>query len=398
MAKLIDQSICTGCSACVACCPRDAITMSEDVEGFLMPTIDAKKCVDCGLCVKTCPVLSEHLRDESPSCYAAKANDAELVRQSSSGGLFSVFAMDVLSRGGVVYGAAYVGENLDVKHIRVNSQEGLASLRGSKYVYSETNTIYRSVREDLKTRPVLFSGTPCQIAGLKAYLKREYDNLLAVELICHGTPPARLFNGLKREMSELHGRLTGISFRDKAEGWGSRAMTGWYASGEKIRETGNLNDYFKAFIAHLTLRHSCEDCRFNDGKSGADVTLGDFWGVTNTIPDLNDNTGVSAVLLHSAKATAIFERLDCYKQKVDLSDITPGNPSYQAPRTADKNRNAFMAMANAHGIHVAKKRFMREAKYILLRRIYRKIKNIAGGGVNSVVYPLSLNDAIRRAA
>lgn len=374
MAELVNHDICTGCSACVACCPRDAILMREDSEGFMMPTIDAEKCVDCGLCAKTCPVLSDHVRDESPTCYAAKSNDAELVRQSSSGGLFSVFAMDVQSRGGAVYGAAYVGENLDVRHIRVDSPEDLAALRGSKYVYSETNTIYRSVKEDLKTRPVLFSGTPCQIAGLKSYLKRDYDNLLTIEVICHGTPPARLFNELKREMADKHGKLAAISFRDKAEGWCSRAMTGWYASGEKIREKGKLNDYFKAFIAHLTLRHSCEACRFNDGKSGADVTLGDFWGVTNTIPDLNDNTGVSAVLLHSAEAKAIFERLDCYKRKVDLSDITPGNPSYQVPRTADKNRNAFMSMANKRGIHIAKSCFIKESKASLLRRIYHKLR------------------------
>lgn len=378
MARLVDHNICTGCSACVACCPRDAITMREDSEGFMMPTIDAAKCVDCGICVKTCPVLSERMRDESPSCFAAKSNDVELVRQSSSGGIFSVFALDVLSSGGVVYGAAYVGENLDVKHIRVDSQEGLAALRGSKYVYSETNTIYRSVREDLKTRPVLFSGTPCQIAGLKSYLKKDYDNLLTIEVICHGTPPARLFNELKREMADKHGKLTAISFRDKAEGWGSRAMTGWYASGEKIREKGKLNDYFKAFIAHLTLRHSCEDCRFNDGRSGADVTLGDFWGVTDVLPELNDNTGVSAVIFHTDKGRCCFARLDCYKHRVRLGDITPGNPSYQAPREADKNRNAFMAMANARGIHKAKNRFVKEARFVLLRRVYRKFRNVIG--------------------
>lgn len=321
-------------------------------------------------------------RDATPICYAAKSNDGQLVLESSSGGLFSEFALSVLGCGGAVFGAAYVGKDLDVKHIAVESTDELFKLRGSKYVQSEVGETYRRVKEVLESgRHVLFSGTPCQIAGLKAYLCKDYDLLLTIEVICHGVPSPKLFDELKREMAERHGALMSISFRDKSEGWSSRAITGWYATGEKIRERGDLNDYFKVFIAHLTLRHSCEGCLFNDGKSGADITLGDFWGVGRQIEELsNDDTGVSAVILHTEKGVAAFSQLKCYKHAARLRDIALCNPSYQASRKADKNRNAFMSLAIDRGVHVATRTYGRVLRPSCLMRLVRKLHKISGGG------------------
>lgn len=375
MPELVSRLKCTGCAACQLSCPRGAIQMRPDIEGFVFPAVEASLCVECGLCERRCPVRMVRKRDATPMCYAAKSNDERLVLESSSGGLFSEFALSVLGRGGVVFGAAYVGENLDVKHIAVESVDDLCKLRGSKYVQSEVGEVYCRVRAVLECgRLVLFSGTPCQIAGLKAYLGKDYDKLLTIEVICHGVPSSKLFDELKREMTKRHGFLMSISFRDKSEGWSSRAMTGWYASGEKIRERGDLNDYFKAFIAHLTSRHSCEDCQFNDGKSEADITLGDFWGVELVLPELNDNTGVSAVILHTEKGAAEFERLKCYKHKVHLCDIALCNPSYQAPRRADKNRNAFMSLTLDRGLHIAARKHLRKANSSFLWRLLRKLR------------------------
>lgn len=376
MPELVSRLKCTGCAACQLLCPCGAIQMRPDKEGFVFPVVEVSRCVECGLCERRCPVRIDRKRDATPMCYAAKSDDDRLVLESSSGGLFSEFALSVLGRGGSVFGAAYVGEDFDVKHIAVESVEDLCKLRGSKYVQSEIGEAYRRVKEVLECgRAALFSGTPCQIAGLKAYLGKDYDKLLMVEVICHGVPSPQLFNELKREMTERHGTLVAMSFRDKSEGWSSRAVTGWYASGEKIRERGDLNDYFKAFIAHLTLRHSCEDCQFNDGKSEADVTLGDFWGVESVLPELNDSTGVSAVILHTEKGMAEFERLKCYKHKVHLCDIAFCNPSYQAPRVAEKNRNTFMALAFDRGVHMAVRKYIRAPGASFLVRLVRKLYN-----------------------
>lgn len=374
MPELASHLKCTGCAACLLSCPRGAIRMSPDKEGFVFPVVEVSLCVECGLCEQRCPVRMVRKRDATPMCYAAKSNDDRLVMESSSGGLFSEFALSVLGRGGAVFGAAYVGENLDVKHIAVESIDDLCKLRGSKYVQSEVGEVYCRVKEVLECgRLVLFSGTPCQIAGLKAYLGKGYDKLLTVEVICHGVPSPKLFTELKREMTERHGTLLAISFRDKSEGWSSRAVTGWYASGERVRERGDLNDYFRAFIAHLTLRHSCEDCQFNDGKSEADVTLGDFWGVDSILPEMNDDVGVSAVILHTEKGVVEFGRLKCYKHKVHLCDVSFCNPSYRASRKADKSRNAFMSLVLDRGLHIATRKYLYEAHPSFLRDLIRKL-------------------------
>lgn len=373
MPSLAERKMCTGCSACLAACPLNALVMREDAEGFLFPKVDTCRCVSCGRCESACPVRRVCVPDLAPTCFAARSNDARIVEASSSGGLFGEFALRVLAEKGVVYGAAYVGEELEVRHIRVDSEGGLGALRGSKYVYSRTDAVYRTVKEDLETRRVLFSGTPCQVAGLKAYLGEDDENLLTVEVICHGTPPGRLFNELKRELEVRNGKLMAISFRDKSGCSGSRAITGWYASGKKIREAGELNNYFKAFLAHLTLRHSCEDCRFNDGRSGADVTLGDFWGVSRVFPDLKGDADISAVILHTDKGRAVFDTLDCWKRPVGLSDITSGNPSYRAPRRAEKHRDAFMALAYREGISMAWAWYCRETRVSLWRRLFGKL-------------------------
>lgn len=377
MPKLIGHLKCTGCAACYVSCPQDAIQMRPDQEGFVFPLVDESRCVNCGLCERRCPVRTVGKRDATPMCYAAKSNNIRLVLESSSGGMFSELALPILRNGGVVFGAAYDDKTLDVKHIAVQTVEDLSKLRGSKYVQSEVGLIYRQVKDVLiRGCSVLFSGTPCQIAGLKAYLGENYDKLLTVEVICHGVPSPKLFDELKREMSKRHGALATISFRDKSEGWSSRAITGWYVSGKKIREKGNLNDYFKAFLSRLILRHSCEDCQFNDGKSGADVTLGDFWGAGCIKEWMNDDTGISAVILHTAKGVAAFEQLNCYKHMVSLCDIARLNPSYQALRKPNEDRNEFMSLALGHDVHVATRKYLREKCPTLLHRIIRKLRGV----------------------
>lgn len=374
MDRLANKISCTGCAACASACPREIIKLIPDLEGFAYPVVDRDKCVKCGACERACPLNLALTKMESPQCYAARSNDKDLVFNSSSGGVFSELAENIIAHGGVVVGAAYVGEKLTVCHIAIDNLDDLYMLRGSKYVQSNIGNAYKIVKSNLLAgRPVLFSGTPCQVAGLQSFLGKPFDLLLKVEVICHGVPPPKLFELLKEDLTHAHGQLTGISFREKSEGWSSRAITGWYAGGVKIRERGDYNAYFRAFIGHLTLRKSCEMCVFSDGKSGADITLGDFWGIEKVLPEFNDNLGVSAVILHTPKGRSAFAQTKCISKEVRLTDITLHNPSYQANRQVNLLRSKFMSLVYDIGIVAAVKKIMPQERASLIKRIYRRM-------------------------
>lgn len=348
--KLIDREKCTGCAACANSCATGAIVMAPDKEGFLFPEIDTHRCIECGNCIASCPHFTRKDRDRHPICYAAKARSNEIVKSSSSGGVFTLLCEYVIAQKGIVFGAAY-NHQLCVSHIAVDNLGDIHRLRGSKYVQSDLGHAYCEVKQALSVnRLVLFSGTPCQIAGLRAYLKVSYSNLVTMEVICHGVPPAKLFDRLKNELEVAHGKLEAISFRDKSLGWRHRVIAGWYSGRMKVIEEGSLADYFRAFLAGLSLRKSCEKCQFKSGRSGADITLGDFWGIENVAPELDDDDGVSAVILHTSKGQKIFESIDCHRKSVRLSDITIANPSYSEKRAYSKSRDVFMSQVYEKGI------------------------------------------------
>lgn len=378
MARLANIRDCTGCGACSSTCRAGAISLRFDKEGFLYPRVDKLKCNECGMCSKSCPVLAHHSRSDLPRCYAARSNDISLVSASSSGGVFSELAIRIIGCGGVVFGAIYDGDDLTVRHAFVESTSELRKLRGSKYVQSEIGDAYKEVKTFLSARrPVLFSGTPCQVAGLLAYLHKPSDLLLTVEVICHGVPPPKLFDRLKSDLGNKHGKLTAISFRDKDQGWASRAITGWYEGAGKIREKGAMNAYFKAFIAHLSLRKCCERCRFNDGKSNADITLGDFWGIDRLDTKFADDRGVSAVILHTKNGYDAFSLTNCNSKEVSLSDITAANPSYRAKRRPNRFRNRFFKVVYDIGLIAATNKFICREPSSIYWRIFRKLRTLS---------------------
>lgn len=377
MDRITNKELCTGCAACGSACPLGIIKLIPDSEGFAYPVVDNDMCTKCGVCEEACPLNVTFINKKNPKCYAARSTQNEIVGSSSSGGVFSELAVNTIARGGVVVGAAYVGEKLTVRHIAIDNLNDLSLLRGSKYVQSDIGNVYKLVKRNLReNRPVLFSGTPCQVAGLQSFLGKPYEFLLKVEVICHGVPPPKLFDMLKDDLERAHGQLIGISFRDKSEGWGSRAITGWYKKCGKLRERGKYNAYFRAFIEHLTLRKSCENCVFNDGKSGADITLGDFWGIGRVAPEFNDDKGVSAVILHTTKGAEAFAQTKCISKEVDLADITLCNPSYQAKRSANLLRSDFMSQVYDIGIGAAVKKYMPQVRTSIIRRIYRRLKRL----------------------
>lgn len=335
MIEIKDKSQCCGCNACVQRCPKQCIAMCEDEEGFLYPEVDEAICIDCGLCENVCPVINQADARIPLQVYAAKNTDEEIRMHSSSGGVFSILAEQTIKQGGVVFGARF-DENWEVKHDYTETIDGVSVFRGSKYVQSKTGDTFKQAEQFLKqNRKVLFSGTPCQIVALKRYLKKEYENLLLVDFICHGVPSPGVWrkylkqvialtcdkntvsSHLKLLLSERNALVEGISFRDKRLGWQkysfSLTLSTTDESGNKntvsLSESLNENLFMRGFLANLYLRPSCYACPANKGKSGSDITLGDYWGISSLMPDYDDDKGISAISVNTEKGKAVYANL-----------------------------------------------------------------------------------------
>ena len=309
---------CCGCGACAAACPKSCISMETDAWGFPRPNVDASECVDCGRCVSACPVLSSCHADKVCSVYWAKSkNDGELAR-SSSGGVFGLMASDVLASGGVVVGAAWKEDCHSVSHVVVDDASGLDAIMRSKYVQSTVPLgVYQGVRQAIKEgRRVLFSGTGCQVAGLRGYLGvyADSDLLLTVDVVCHGVPSPVLWDrwATYREASS-GARLADVNMRSKTTGWLSYSATYEYeaekGSSPKVESSVFRDDwYFKAFLYNACLRPSCFTCPAKRA-CGSDVTLGDFWGVQSAHPEVDYSGGVSAVICNTEKGEAALKAI-----------------------------------------------------------------------------------------
>lgn len=331
---------CCGCSTCFNICPVQAITMQEDREGFKYPKIDERSCINCGKCEKACPVLHAETagRTLHPAFYAVWNRQDEARLSSSSGGVFRVLAEDVLADGGVVYGAAFDVHNR-LRHVRAESADALVPLTGSKYVQSEIGTAFCQVRADLKNgRRVLFTGTPCQVAGLYAFLGGDDANLLTADVLCHGVPSPAVF---ERYLESLGvGEKCRIEFRNKDNGWKKYEVV----VGDRVHETFRANAYMKGFLSNLYLRPSCASCRFVGCRRPGDLTLGDFWGAGNFRKRYDDDKGTSLVLLNSPKARSIFQTLQdkfSLAEQVPSDSAVPFNPSLVHASKPDARRAAF---------------------------------------------------------
>lgn len=299
------SSDCCGCGACAQICPKQCISIQADGKGFLHPCVNTELCIDCGLCEKVCPVLTSKQSHEPLKFFAAKNPDGEVRRQSSSGGVFSMLAERTIKDGGVVFGALF-DEDWNVLHDYTETIKGLSQFRGSKYVQSRIGDCFIKAKSFLSEgRKVLFSGTPCQIAGLKLFLGKEYENLLTVECVCHGVPSVSLWNQYLNERASKDKQsirnIKSIDFRDKVTGWRNYSFTIEYMDGSKYSVPHDINPWVRAFIRNLDLRPSCYKCKFKTLQSFADITIGDLWGVEYICPQDTDNKGLTLVIVHTKK-------------------------------------------------------------------------------------------------
>ena len=408
MIRITDKKDCCGCHACVSVCARHSITMQEDNEGFLYPVVDASTCTDCGLCEKVCPIINQDEPRKPLKVYAAKNRDEEIRRQSSSGGIFTPLAEAVIREGGVVFGAKF-DKDWNVIHAWTDTIEGIAYFRGSKYVQSTIGDTYREAREFLKQgRKVLFSGTPCQIAGLRKFLRKEYDNLLTVDVVCHGVPSPLVWRKYLEETRKnlRAGRevgkntvssslmdlpvITGISFRDKTHGWKKYGFRLRYAASEVAENSVSIsandkdrtllqpfpdNVFMKGFLKNLYLRPSCYACAARSGKSRSDISIADFWGVQNYYPEFDEDKGIGLILVNTAKGRKAYEQTNADSIESTYEQGLNHNPCLEHSVARTKHVGTFWTEFGTKGMTVVKEIEL-SMRPSILRRLINRMKHV----------------------
>lgn len=374
---------CTGCRMCEQICPKGAIKISENKEGFLEPIVDKKKCINCGLCLRRCPQHNDIINRNVPiKCYAAKnKNKIELIN-GSSGSIFAIIANYVLESNGEVYGATFQ-KDLKVKTTMANDKEKLNELMGSKYIQSDTNSTFKQVKLSLeKNVLVLYVGTPCQIAGLKSFLNKEYENLITIDLVCHGVPSNKLFQKYIQSIEKkFNSKIEQYYFRNKEKnGWGLNIKIK-FENGKTKYSKANLDPYFKTFLDGKTYREVCYNCKYANLNRVGDITLADFWGIEKEHPDFNSDLGASAVLINSKKGKDIFEevRNNLFTKETNISKIIKENRNLTMPTRRPNIRSQIYTNIDNMDFkeYVSKNlNYKKNVKDILKNMVPFKVKNI----------------------
>lgn len=311
--KICPKEKCVGCFACYNACPKNCIQMKVDEEGFKHPIIDDKKCVDCGLCKTVCPVLvcNATPKDYQVDVYASFNKDENVREKSSSGGLFFAFAKQIIEEGGVVFGTQMAEDCYSAICNYAENEEGLIKFIGSKYLQSHVNDCYKKAKEFLNSgRKVLFSATPCQIAGLKTYLKKDYDNLYTLDFICHGVPSPKAWEEyLKEKEREFNSKAISVSFRNKDISWEGFSLKIIFKNGEVYRKNLQEDIYLKGFLRNIYLRSSCYECEFRGENYSSDLTIADYWGIRAVHPEIEVGKGVSCMLVRTSKGKELLEKI-----------------------------------------------------------------------------------------
>lgn len=419
MINITDKTKCCGCNACAQICPKHCITMHEDKEGFLYPMVDKSVCIDCGLCNKVCPIINPYEPKQPLEVLAARNKNDEQRLQSSSGGLFILLAKHIIGQNGIVFGARF-DKNWEVEHGYAETLDELPPLMRSKYVQSRIGNAYKEAEKFLKQgRRVMFVGTSCQITGLKKYLRKEYDNLLAVDFICHGVPSPGIWRQYLQEIRSKQNEatkkniisypslksvpvITGINFRGKQhEGYTWKKFG--FVVNAKISSNDNQNTvilsenfsknlFMKGFLSNLYLRPSCYHCVAKNGACESDLTIADFWGIQNYHPEFDDDQGTNIVFVHSPKGEMFLEALSSQLETVRSSIVegTASNPSYLKPVPIPQKYSVFWrtyarTQSVCTSVETATHRTIRDKIVAKLKYYLRKIYTIKKTNLSSSI-------------
>lgn len=385
MPELADLHSCTGCSACASVCNNNSLVMVPDENGFMYPEfVNPDNCTKCGCCENVCPVLNPNSIDAQENCAcAAYSINEDIRKQSSSGGVFTELAFKTIDEDGVVYGAAY-GSDFSVQHICISSKAELFRLRGAKYSQSVLGNSFRVIRKRLENgQKVLFSGTPCQVAGLKAFLKKDYFNLITVDFVCHGIPSPMVWQAYIKYRAEQDAdgqRPIAINLRSKHTGWSRYQYSNLYqyGNGASYSAKGSDDLFMKLFVGDYINRESCANCVFKGYDRVSDLTIGDFWGIWDIMPELDDDKGISVVLAHSQKGRDVLK--DCREnlriKLVTLEQTSVQNPSMLYVFPTKENRAEVLEQIRHGKIDEMEKLFSKQKQWGGTEKMSKKVTQI----------------------
>ena len=377
MIRITDKSLCCGCTACMNACPAQCIVMRRDREGFDYPVANPDRCIGCGKCEKICPV--QNPRQTSQPIKALASRNDEYIAQSASGGVFPALAAKVIEAGGVVYGAA-LNEDMTVGHRDAEDMMGIDCMRGPKYVQSDLYGTFEEVRYYLEEgRKVMFTGTPCQIAGLNAFIGKQDSNLLTVDCACHGVPSPGVWEKYVKAIETGHGNKIGqVRFRDKSRSWMHYDFV--YAAGDaEVRTPYMKSPYMALFLQDMSLRPSCYKCPVRNGRSGSDLTLADLWSVAEAAPWMNDDKGASLVLVNSEKGSAALSEVTLHTCEVDVSVAVKNNGGFAESIEMPEKRAEFF-----RGYHSAKDLIKYMKSYVVRKPLHKIIYSGVRSGLSKL--------------
>lgn len=372
---------CCGCSACANVCPKQSITMNEDEEGFLYPTVDYELCINCGLCEKVCSFKKTEEKNSVSQSYGCNAISDDIRKRSSSGGVFSLLAKYIISQGGVVFGTAMTNDCKSAFLLKIQTEDEISRLSGSKYFQSEVGNSFQEAKKELEQgRMVLFTGTPCQINGLKLFLNKDYENLFCMDIICHGVPSPKLWKKYITDFEEKHkGKVTSVNFRCKDVSWNDFGMKEFLHK-SAVYTPKSEDPFMQMFLKNYCLRPSCYACDAKKYKL-ADITIGDFWGVENVLPDLSDDKGTSLVLIRTEKGAKLFKAIKG-SVKYDLceyeSAVKRNSAEYKSVEKPPQ-REFFFADMNKMSLKKLKRKYV---GYPLKKKTKKVLAKILRGGDN----------------